>query len=473
VALVALSGCSASSNTPLHEHLSNQVGYIDLEEREYWLGGSPLRAAAGKLFFAVRLAQSEPATAPLLIVSGGGPAASALSLSAHHTCSDEEDGACLSRLGNVLYIDALNAGFSYPLLDSPTTEQRRRAEFSAANYNVHKDAGDFLMALGALAQRDPWLFQRPIYLLTESYGAARTEVLVDWLLNPQDYADEAAQYFEPALSTSLRQILGSLRGSILLEPWFAGSRQDEQAGVLFETRGSVIDDLATAAGTTYERCAAAGCEPFQNALAFLQQIDRSQYDRRQTIEQWQSDAQRVTDAANDVQTLETMFGVDATALDASIGAARANAYRFADAGRSLFVTRGELDLRYGTPAAWDAYFVPFNVEAASAFTDAADSTLAELLLRNASRVPVFVTRARFDLTVYGPALLPTLASYASVQHAELVAAAPFDRIELTFSDGTAATLLSREYESSHSVSRDAAGELVTDIAEFVAQTAAH
>jgi hypothetical protein len=484
---------------------SAEIGFLDLPEEQYQLSGTPLTSSRTRIFYNFQPAESRAAQAPIFVLGGGGPAASAMFLLAYHapnTIVQADAGAAawapnawrLTDLGHLLYFDARNAGFSYPAIADPADPSKRAADLGAQNYNAYRDAADGWRALLAFWDLHPELAKSPVYFLAESYGGVRATVMVNMLFDQAEYASGARAFSAPDLMQRLacpgplgasapapcpEQVKKQFRGQILMEPLLAGARQTAIAGQLFEQPGSVLDQLAAETGVPYTRCGV-GCTPFQNAQLFLMTINRSLYDYRAPSSWLDDDIQTVANAATWRDVLARLTGVDIAAVDRTIGGARVGAYRFADPSRAGFGWPGDLEKTYGVLPAWDAYFVPLNWEAMGVFQSGTAQVLAadpyqagfgELFIQNLRHVPTFVSRATYDLASYGPALVPVLASYPDVRRAALAATASGSEIQVDLTDGSAWSIVSPEYASSHSVSRDRPAELHADIAAFVARTA--
>lgn len=478
------------------KQLSPEIGFLELDEKSYALGGTSYLASPARFFYDFQPAEQAHDQSPVFVLSGGGPAASALFLlaflapnaiggSGGDISAPSPNDASLTKLGHVLTIEARNAGFSYPLLEEPSSRALRNTRFGIADYNAYRDASDLWQVLLVFLEQHPSLAQRPLVFLTESYGALRAEIQLDMLLNVDQYSMGERRYSEPEFFEMLAQFAASaeVRGQVLLQPWFAGTRQAEVTGAMFEAPGSVVDELAAEAGVVYQRCSAegAGCNPYENAVTQIQALDRSIYDYRYASEWIDDYLAAVSSVATHRDELAKLCGVEPSTLDGVLDADRSGAYRYADPAHGLFAPPGDLSQRYGTLEPWDSFFVPLNAEARDAFVSAqaveADVSAnqpewGELLLANARQVPTFVSRAGYDLLIYSPAVPSVIASYPDVQSVELVASttsSPRDQIQIAFTDGHTGRILSPEYESSHSVSRDATAQLVRDIERFLAE----
>jgi pimeloyl-ACP methyl ester carboxylesterase len=483
-----LGGCGAdpSADTAPYVAPNAEIGFLDLGEEQYSLGSTPLTSSRARIFYDFQPAETATQQTPLFVLGGGGPGASAMFLLGYlgpNTIVETDaagaswapNASRLTDLGHLLYLDARNAGFSYPVIADPADRSKRQADLGAQNYNVYRDAADEWRALLAFWELHPELAHNPVYFLAESYGGMRATVMLNMLFFQADYASGGRAFSAPDLMQRLPRP-EQFRGQILLEPLFAGMRQEDVAATLFEQPGSVLDQLAAETGVPYLRCAS-GCTAFGNAQLYLMTIDRSLYDYRASYSWLDRIIETLSDAATHREVLARLTGVETAAEDRVLGGSRTGAYRFGDPNNALFCPRGDLEQTYGALQPWDAHFVAFNVEAMGAFTGSASKALladtsqagfGDLFIENLRHVPTFVSRATYDLTIYGPAIVPVLQSYPEVRRAALDATGREIQVELT--DGTVRSIFSPEYASSHLVQHDRPAELHADIAAFLART---
>jgi hypothetical protein len=465
-----------------------EVGFVEIEPAEYWLGEVRLVSSRAQLFYAYLPAQESNTRTPTFVLTGGGPAGSTMFLLASHAqtalVGDElqpiAGGAnpwALTGLGHVLYIDARNAGYSYAQLDDPSDANARGAEFGAHNYNVYRDAADVWRALFGFWRQHPELDEQPIYLMAESYGGMRVTAMLDMLVHAEAGDAESQWYRDSGLRAEFAsRARDGLRvaGQIVLQAIIAGRRQLDAAGELYERSGSIVDLLASRAGARYVRCAERGdgCDRYLNAIDFLHSIDRSPYDYDAPSSWLDEHIQRLSFVATRRQTVASLLGLEIASLDGVLGTARPGAYRFADATNAQRTMRGDLDQSYGPVEPWDAYFVALNreatdvfnrVEAESLLADARQAGFGDLFLANLRQVPTMATRADRDLVVYGESLVPALASYPGVRTVALAG----EEIHVDWLDGASRAIFSPSYASSHSVSRELPDKLFSDLARFV------
>ena len=175
-------------------------------------------------------------------------------------------------MGNLLYIDAPNTGFSYNLLRRASDPKRRAAEFGAKNFNPFIDAAQFIRLLLRFLAVHPSLQANPVIIVGESYGGVRAAAMLNLVLFYSSYGDGSKIYQDSTLAKEIQQHLEkvfpdeSLRPfppatiarqftrQVLIEPLLAGIYQDDVAGELFEREGSPIYRIAAETGKKYTPC---------------------------------------------------------------------------------------------------------------------------------------------------------------------------------------------------------------------------
>jgi hypothetical protein len=477
------------------------VGILDVPTRSYELNHTTLIASPAHLFYSYHPATVSPESAPLFVLTGGGPGAAMLfmlAFTAPNSLVNLDKAPAVAPnahpftdLAHLLYIDARNAGLSWAEVQNPSDEVARRAEFDVRNYNVYLDAADVLSATFDFLDAHPDLATHRVYFVAESYGGARATAMVSFLYEHGEYAAERRAFHSRDLSDridryvkeqigdrpSTADLARRFPGQILIEPILSGARQNAAAGTLFEQPGSIIDQLAAAAGVSYARCSELGtsCVPFDNAQALVARINRSRYDYR-TDAGWLSRLFALAAAlGTKPPALAAVVGVDPMRLGDVLARKGAGAYRFGNPAYATSAVRGTTEQDWGALAPSDAYFSPLNYEVLSAFyaqsvrdtaADPRSDAFGDLFVRNVRYLPTMVTRADFDLEIYGPAVAPTLQTVPGVVRVTDLAAT--EELAIEFDDGGTRRIFSPWYHaSSHEVARDEPGKLHDDIAAFL------
>jgi pimeloyl-ACP methyl ester carboxylesterase len=490
---------------------SVEVGFIELEQEDYFMRDVELTASAAHFFYSFQPASNAPESAPLLVFNAGGPAAAVMYLISHgsgpYRIAYETEGNSvvkvvsnphsLTAVANLLYLDARNAGFSYCITTHPEDRAERQKGFTGSNYNVFRDAADLLRALLAFLRTHPNLAENPVYFVAESYGAMRTTVMTNQLLFHRTRSNESALLQATALEAELddffeerfgnpipepERVAEHFRGQILLQPWLAGSRQSEVAGELLEQPNSPLDRIAEETGIRYLRCSeqTAPCDPYSNAREFLRSANRSAYDYRKPADWLQRYDRGTREAATRYELLQKLLGVSDTEIKKAFRTSRLGAYRYGDVEKASSDPSGNLEQLLGALEPWDKYFVLTNQEAQLAFFDGENLSLkieptqalfGELFLENIRYVETFISRAQHDLVIYAPALAPTFQGYPAVTRAGVVVAEGSDQIVIDYADGTTRRIVAPSYPlGSHLLFREQAAALQADIADFLLET---
>ncbi len=477
-----------------------EVGFVEIAADDYSLGDATLTSPPARLFYDYQPALSDTDTAPLLVVTGGGPGAAVLLLAMDTATSGligrAEAGLLLgphatpfTDLGHVLYVDARNTGYSYALATDPSVAEERAAGLGPASSNVFRDAADVLHVLLAFLSDHPALSACDVVLVAESYGGARTAVLVDLLLGAGERPGRSGPFASAVLAEALAAPLGEgdaaplrgwdlgsrVRGQLLLQPIIAGALQDEVTGDLLEAEGSVLDAIAAETGIPFVRCAEREppCEPFANVEAFLVAAGRSQFDHRAPLGWLDGLLGAAGSVGGDLGAAALVLGVSEAELVAALGDRAPGAYRFVDQAAA---SDGSLAAAAGPLEAWDAYFTPLNRDVLDAFWTAevrdldahADaSVLPGLFVDNLRSVPTLVTRARYDLHVFAPALPGVLARLPGVV---AVTERGAEALALTLDDGAEVVLQAPRFEgSSHAIASDEPAALSAALAAWMAE----
>ena len=497
--------CECTPATP-------EAGFTTLEPHDYAIGlpgdpPTPLSASGHRQFWSYRPADTNAWSAPLFVFFNGGPAVSSamllgLNIGPKTFAPPATAGADLAdnphswtRLGNLLWIDAHQVGFSYSVLDDPSDLLARQAALGFANFNSYLDAADFVRVLLRFLAEHPELRDNPVVIVAESYGGTRAQLMLDMLLHPQAYASGERRLIDPTLVGEIAAhhlarfgevepepatIAEQFGHQVLIQPALTGLRQQTSAGALFELPDSPIEALASELGLDYLGCAEqqGPCSPYDNAQQFVASAGRSPYDTR-APSSWLNDLFTLTNArCNDAAALGELLGVALGDIEGLGPSSRAQAWRLTqlDAYPSD-AEAGDLDDALGALAPWDRYFLVFEVGALNRFrgydarvleVDPADPHFGEHLLRNLLWVDTMITAASYDVVVYTPALPDALRQYDDLVAAIEVAPEQWtiDYRSDAFAQWPAPG--SREvyvpsYAASHAVSLDAPEQLLADV----------
>lgn len=373
-----------------------------------------------------------------------------------------------TRIGNLLYIDAPQTGFSYHMVDRCQDAGIRWMEFNAKNINTFLDSGYFIRVILALFERHPELAANPVVLVGESFGGTRATVMLHILLNYAHYGDGTAVYQDPDLAARLgnhyRRIFSGAAGvipaqtiarqfghQVLIQPAFTLAYQGVASGTLFEQDGSVIFQLAAEQGKTYVPCRlkprGTRCTPNSNATNFVATVLKKDLYHYGKPANWLTGYfSRAARLVQEYRELAALTRCDVGRIEEFYAANRAQAFRvvdpdyrsswesmpasslpFVDLYRPLAAADVPAD-RNGAPAPdlhaffgalqpWDRYFLDLNqyvtnsmynnIATMHMYFDMVSPDrpfIGTLFLQNLVHVRTFITAAKYDLVVYAPAI---------------------------------------------------------------------
>jgi hypothetical protein len=183
---------------------SARAGFVDLPPVAYTLGTDARRSTATRIFFNLLPADDGAKEKPLFVVFNGGPGASTALLrsfgTGHRTLDgvafadpSRENPTSFTALGNVLYIDSRQAGYSYGLADDPTSETERASGLDDQSFNEFADAADFVRTLLGVFALEPALENNPVVIVGESYAGVRSPLMLLALLH-SDWMRDGSWY---------------------------------------------------------------------------------------------------------------------------------------------------------------------------------------------------------------------------------------------------------------------------------------
>jgi hypothetical protein len=353
-----------------HPGLSNEAGYYEIEPVAFSFQNQkpPLhfKSSRVRLSYSFHPADRNPSFKPLFVFFNGGPGCSTceglLSLNTSPVTLDQErthgkfikeNPNSWTAVGNLLYLDAPNTGFSYSLLHRVSDPKRRAAEFGAKNFNPFIDAAQFIRLLLRFLAAHPSLQANPIIIVGESYGGVRAAAMLNLVLFYSNYGDGSKIYQDSTLAKDIQQHLEKIfpeeplrpfppatiarqfTRQLLIEPLLAGIYQDTVTGELYEKEGSPIYRIAAETGKQYTPCpeaSAAGdvkaCIPYDHALKFVRKAGRDVYNYDKPAKWFEDLGAFAGRGLLQVNVLSRAFGWSALAIPDLPPAARAEAYRY-------------------------------------------------------------------------------------------------------------------------------------------------
>ena len=192
--------CSADtilSDDGTRGRLGPEAGFLYIEGGPYTAEGAPRQAPDHRIWYSFRPADFMPKTRPIAVFFNGGPgAATSSGLFSFDTGPVKQidptgnatsltlvsNAHSWTQFANLLYIDAPGAGFSYPLPHAGNTA-------NDVGIDIDDDAGIFLRVILQFLRRHPGLRANRIILVGESYGGTRATLMLHYLYNYQQVAD--------------------------------------------------------------------------------------------------------------------------------------------------------------------------------------------------------------------------------------------------------------------------------------------
>lgn len=479
--------------------LKNEAGFMTIEPIIFYFhygdyfSRLQLKSSEARIWYSFHAADKNSEEKPLFVFFNGGPGSATCSgLMSMCTSRYSLDNSINSgggdifipnpyswtRLGNLLYIDAREAGFSYNLMSQSKNiqdEGMRFREFNAQNFNPFFDAADFIRVLLRFLASHPDLQRNPVVIVGESYGGVRTTCMLHLLLNYTEYGNGAQMYQDEALVNDIQAhfdvvfpdyqgqivppevITEQFGHQILIQPAISYGYQTQITNDLILQPGGLIDQLEQQTGIPYDP------EIHEDPLYYVRDVANRDYYMYTKPAGWLngffSNAARLL---HFTQNLTLMTGMDATAIPQLYASARAQAYRVISTNypynillapdvatpliRLHFIEPaiqeaeeamqepGDMDSFFGILQPWDRYYISSNGNANWAFhvynvaivrgyeVTISEPRLGRMFLQNVAHVHTFITNAALDLVVYSAAIPPSLAMHddivESVQHAK-------------------------------------------------------
>ena len=473
--------------------IHNEAGFIDIEPITFYFHyGSYFsrlshQSSQARIWYSFHAADKQSEDKPLFIFFNGGPGSATSSglmsmYTGRYTLDNSIDSGggdhyipnhvSWTSMGNLLYVDARQAGFSYNQMMFANDYNARFREFNSQNFNCFFDAADFIRVVLRFLSDHPQLQDNSVIIVGESYGGTRTLTMLHILLNYADYGNGVEMFQDPALSQEIQAhydlVFPQYRGQvvppdviteqfghqILIQPTCSFGYHREIADEYFNSPGSVIYQIGEEVGIPYDP------DVYEDPYYFVSDVagrDLYMYAKpRDWTGGFFGNAARLLGY---VQNLSLVTGVDVSAIPELYASERANAYRIFDTNadfslmpdddvdpvtESLFLASGRLEANsaqqepgdltsvFGTLQPWDRYFLRTNYHANWAFhvfnvakvrgyeVHYYDNRFGRMFLKNVAHVETFITNAHHDLVVYTPALPQSLARHGdlleSVQH---------------------------------------------------------
>jgi hypothetical protein len=393
----------------------------------------------------------------------------------HYTLDNQIDGGGdhyinnpypWTQFGNLLYIDARQTGFSYSFMDNPASIQERFWEFNSHNFNCFFDASDFIRLLLRFLAAHPSLQKNPVVIVGESYGGTRATAMLHILLNYADYSNGQEMFQDPELSKEIQThfnivfpeyhnqivpttiITKQFGHQILIQPTLSMGYQDYQANIILTGPNSPLYQLGKEVGIPYDPLRYPDYFEYVGSVA-----KRDWYGYHKPFNWLNSFFDKAGILLQTCANLSLVTGSDITHSNGFYSSARQLAYRVININQSttgLFMPEsskrdkllllqpaeqmthlkatniGDMSQIFGTLQPWDNYFLGLNTYANWSFhfhnvarnlgyeVQYIMPRFGRMFLKNVASVRTFVTNAKYDLVVYGPAIPPALAMHAEI-----------------------------------------------------------
>lgn len=407
------SGTSGETTTWQGPPIVAHSGFIDIEPIEYVRHGVARSSSSARLFYSFRPADNAAHDAPTFVFFNGGPGyATSLGLMSYGTAPTtvqtwEEGGAVVAnpwswtKLGNLLYLDARQSGFSYSTVAGVSDGALRAAEATSRNFNEYLDAADLVRTMLRALAATPGVQDNPIVVVGESFGGVRATLLIKYML---DYAElrTASWYQDPTLADEISahyDAIGStvasedprdqLQAQVLVQPFIAHTQFDDQA-------------LAMCEPGTPEAVAALQAGVSCTDLRYVR--DPYQFDEDVG---WSDELDFVAGShLLDATSLPLMLGVDPLTISGLRATERTEAFRLFEEYRASPVQASFLEA-FGQLQTWDKYHVSLH---AGDFNDDIYTNVYPCVFfaQALARVETFVTNGELDLVVDTPVLPTTM-----------------------------------------------------------------
>jgi hypothetical protein len=476
-----------------NQAIQNEAGFIDIEPITFYFHyGSyfsrlDLQSSQAHIWYSFHAADNRSEDKPLFIFFNGGPGSATSSglmsmYTGRYTLDNTIDSGggdqyipnhvSWTSMGNLLYIDARQAGFSYNEIVYANDYNARFREFNSQNFNCFFDAADFIRVVLRFLGEHPQLQDNPVIIVGESYGGTRTLTMLHILLNYADYGNGREMFQDPVLSQEIQAhydlvfpqyrgqivppeiVAGQFGHQILIQPTCSFGYHRQITEEIFDRPGSVIYQIGEEVGIPYDP------DVYEDPYYFVSEVAGRDLYMYANPRDWLGGFfQNSSILLRYTWNLNLVTGVDVTEISELYASERSNAFRIYDTeyqfslmpvdnvdpvtkyhflvsarlgAESVRQEPGNLTAVFGLLQPWDRYFMRTNYHANWAFhvfnvakvrgydVHYYDNRFGHMFLKNIAHVETFITNAAYDLVVYTAALPQSLAKHKdiieSVQH---------------------------------------------------------
>jgi Serine carboxypeptidase len=490
------------------------AAFIDLERVEYQDDDGPQESAAARLFYSFFPASEDARERPVFVFFNGGPGGSttgvlhAFGTAPTVVATDPPRAEVISnpdsfdQLGNLLYIDTRNAGFSYSVADDPSDAAQRLEGVSDSALNAWVDAADVVRVIVRVLEQQPALRNNRVVLVGESYGGSRAALVTALLFSPRRLAgsgsDPLIPYTDPALAAELAEHFAEAFPGIPFERLDARviSRQFGAQVLIQPAFGLLASEIRFPAAALSDCSPGSPMSRAAEAQTASCPLPLGQYDV-ELLEKPNGFTEAAFGAAAasmlDPEGFRRRFLVSPLEVAGLPAEQRNGAFRFGDLTKATSTPALEstpwTDALGETPA-WDRYYLQNWVENGGfggRLTIQAMEGALPLFIRHLPWVRTLITDALFDLSFPSRDLLLVLDEWREARQLEVTAdydgTAGEDRpgwLELEFGDSFALADERRHvrvrmpaYEhSGHAVTLTEGAALMQDVRDFLSMSGA-
>lgn len=457
--ITALPHIDESALPPPHD----EAGFVQLDAVTYTAPQESEREIASlptRLFYRFVAAESDAGEKPLFVFFNGGPGFTSMLLLSYGTgpytldlttpdAPPKPNAHSFAQLGNLLFIDARDAGFSYQLSEHP--EDAGERFFKGGSPSAAHDAADFVRVVLTVMERQPRIRNNPVVLVGESYGGERATLMLHLLLEPRDEQATSDVYVEPTLAAQIDEHYTRVfpgNDPRKLDPRVRALQFGWQ--VLIEPL--VIQGVQSTLPASPDQHPP---DPDGPMVAAMRSID----------------------------SFRLLIGVDPLSVEGLPAAKRGGAYRVVG-NLPVDPDSAEFVAELGELPEWDRYFKPVG----DARFDSHTIRYTSEFLRNVRYVETLITNARLDDNLDSQAVLPAIREVVAMQPTPWLEAARYlgddpdtvsERIELDYAElagfwpAARRTIYFPRYEESgHTVTAFQAEKFFTDVRGFLTETQA-
>jgi hypothetical protein len=278
VSFLAVSSIYAESSAP--STLTSEANFYQIDPVSYYFLNKERKkdfsftTCIARLWYSFFPADSDAAAKPLFVLLNGGPgcgtstnlfAMNTAPYTLHRTRIEkgkfyQKNAYSWTKMGNLLYIDAPNTGFSYDVIKTKYLPKVIDSFISGSNYNSFIDAAQVLRVVLRFLNEHPELQKNKVIFVGESYSGVRVSTMLNLLLFYTEYSDgtrvfkdiELAKIIKNHLDKALpekkthykpKDVALQFERQILIQPQIAGKIQSDIQKAYYTGKNSPIGKL--------------------------------------------------------------------------------------------------------------------------------------------------------------------------------------------------------------------------------------